>query len=393
MNGYRIIIFAILLLIVIPARSQTLDELKGRKEKTRQEIDYTNRLLNETGRDSRASLNKLSLINQKIVLRNNLITDYNTQLNILQNSINDHQFIVTILTEDIERIRYEYAQMIRQAYRNRGNHHLFLFLLSSKNFDQAYKRILHIRQMARYRKKQSEQIDAIRMVLQQKISDLNQRKMEQQEILSQQMEETSKLNLEKQKQTDYYNQLKKREKELKKHLQDQQKMEEKLEKEIQKIIEEEARKLQSQNRSEEDQILSENFEKNKGRFPWPVKSGIITDKFGEHAHPVMKTILIRNSGIDISTQSGEKARSIFNGSVSKVFAIPGGNIAVIVRHGEYITVYSNLKEVFVKEGDRVDTLQEIGTIFSDKHEDNKTILKFQLWKESQKLNPEEWIKK
>ncbi|MCF8357504.1 MAG: peptidoglycan DD-metalloendopeptidase family protein [Prolixibacteraceae bacterium] len=374
-------------------KAQTLNELKNRKEKTKKEIEYTNRLLNETGKDTRVSINKLSILNQKIKLRNELIADYNTQLNLLQKSIDDNQFIVDLLTNDLERIRHEYAQMIKQAYRNRGNYNLLIFLFSSKSFNQAYKRFLYLRQMARYRKKQSEQIEAIRTVLRLKIEDLNTRKQEQQEILTQQMAETSKLKQEKEKQNNYYSQLKKRERELKKHLEKQEQIEKKLEQEIQRIIEEEARKARQKALTAEELKLSEDFGKNKGRFPWPVKSGIITDKFGEHSHPVMKNIIIRNNGIDITTNEGENALAIFNGKVSRVFAIPGGNMAVILRHGEYISVYSNLNSVFVKQGDEIKTLQQIGSIFTDKHEGNKTVLKFQIWKENLKLNPEEWILK
>ena len=203
--------------------------------------------------------------------------------------------------------------------------------------------------------------------------------------------QSSKLNVEKKKQSSYYQELKKKEKDLKKHLEYQQRIDDKLTKEIERIIEEEARKSKTKAPTPEEKTFSDNFEKNKGNFPWPVATGVITDRFGEHSHAVMKNIIVNNNGIDITTDPGEKARSIFNGTVSRVFAIPGGNMAVIIRHGEYISVYSNLKEVYVKQGDKVETKQNIGLIYSDPSEDNKTILKFQIRKESLKLNPEEWI--
>jgi murein hydrolase activator len=139
--------------------------------------------------------------------------------------------------------------------------------------------------------------------------------------------------------------------------------------------------------------LSGDFSNNKGRFPWPVEHGVITDRFGEHPHPVLKKIMIQNSGIDITTQANENARAIFKGEVSKVVVISGGDMAVIVRHGNYLTVYSNLSEVYVKAGQKVDIRQDIGKIFTDKDDDNKTVLKFQLWRESTKLDPEEWIQR
>ncbi|HPR60871.1 MAG TPA: peptidoglycan DD-metalloendopeptidase family protein, partial [Prolixibacteraceae bacterium] len=257
----------------------------------------------------------------------------------------------------------------------------------------AYKRLLYMRQMAEYRQKQAEQIEAIKQVLELKTIDLKTARQEKQQVLNQQMKEVSVLNNEKQKQSQYVAQLQKRQRELKDHLRYQQRIEDRLQKEIERLIEEEARKAREVARTPEFKVLSDDFEKNKGRFPWPTQHGVITDKFGEHAHPVMKNIIIKNNGIDITTKPGENARAIFKGTVSRVFAIPGGNMAVIVRHGEYITVYSNLKEVFVKQGDQLETNQNIGLIFSDKDDDNKTVLKFQIWKESLKLNPEQWIAK
>jgi murein hydrolase activator len=143
----------------------------------------------------------------------------------------------------------------------------------------------------------------------------------------------------------------------------------------------------------DEKVLSGDFSNNRGKFPWPVVRGLITDHFGEHPHAVLKYVVVRNAGIDITTQANAKARSIFKGEVTKIVAIPGGNIAVIIRHGNYLTVYSNLSEVFVKAGEQVESKEEIGTVFTDKGDDNKTVLKFQLWRENTKLDPEEWIKR
>jgi len=385
-----LLILALLQGLLCPA--QSLETLKARKEKTKKEIEYTTFLLNKTGENTKASLSKLSLLTEQIELRNNLITDCNSQLNLLQKSISDNEFMIMQLSEDLTNIKANYANMIKQAYRNRGDYNQLYFLLSSENFNQAYKRLFYIRQMARYRKKQSEEIEAIRSVLQTKTVELNSKVAERQETLNQQMAETSKLNIEKQKQAKYYNELKIKEKDLKKHLAQQQKIEDNLQREIERIIAEEARKARKTPKTKEEKVVAaKTIEKSKGRFPWPTSTGIITDRFGEHPHPVMKNIIIKNNGIDITTDPGEKARSIASGVVSRIFAIPGGNIAVIIRHGELISVYSNLSEVFVKQGDNVEAKQNVGLIYSDPTDDNRTVLKFQLWNESVKLNPEEWI--
>ncbi|MDA3929621.1 MAG: peptidoglycan DD-metalloendopeptidase family protein [Prolixibacteraceae bacterium] len=367
--------------------------MKEKKEKTRKEIEYTNWLLNKTGQNSTASLNKLSLINEQISLRKNLISDYNSQLILLEQSIAQNELVVEMLSEDLIEIKEEYAKLIQQAFRKRGDYNQLFFLLSSDSFNQAYKRLLYTKQMTRYRQKQSDQIEAIRTVMISKTDELTRQMKEKEAVLRQQMQESSQLGVEKEKQSNYYSQLQRKQRELKKHLRYQQRIEDKLQKEIQRTIEEEAKKAKLKEKTPVELKLSSDFQKNKGNFPWPTKQGIITDKFGEHAHPVMKNIIIKNNGVNITTSKGEKARSIFDGVVSKVFAIPGGNTAVIIRHGAYISVYSNLKEVYVSQGDQIKTKQDIGLIYSDKADDEKTVLKFQIWKESVKLNPEYWIKK
>jgi murein hydrolase activator len=383
----------LLLIYILPNHSsaQTINELQEKKDKARKEIEYTNNLLSKTGENTKATLNKLSLINEQISLRSGLISDFNTELALLQRSINETEQVVAMLTDDLEKVRADYARLIQQSYRKRGDYNQIIFVISSQSFNQAYKRLLYTKQLASHRQKQSEQIEAIKTVLELKASDLKRARNEKQQVLSRQMREVSVLSNEKQQQSGYVAQLEKRQRELRDHLRNQQRIEDRLQKEIERLIEEEARKSREIARTPEFKLLSDDFEKNKGRFPWPTQHGIITDKFGEHAHPVMKNIIIRNNGIDITTKPGEKARTIFKGAVSRVFAIPGGNMAVIVRHGEYITVYSNLKEVYVKQGSEVATNQDLGLIYTDADDDNKTTLKFQIWKENVKLNPEHWI--
>lgn len=381
------------LFVVISLNGQTLNELREKKDKTQKEIEYTNRLLEKTGKTSKATINRLALINEQIKLQEELIRDYNTQINLLQSSIDENRSVIQMMNSDLEKIRRDYARMIQQAYRKRGDYNRLVFLLSSETFNQAYKRLLYIRQMTQHRQKQLEQIEALQLVLQQKNMELNEQREEKQEVLVQQMQEISLLKNSKKEQNATYSQLQKRQRELKEHLQYQQTIAQRLDKEIQRIIEEEARKSREMTKTPEYQLTSDNFAKNKGRFPWPTENGIITDRFGEHAHPVLKNIIVNNNGVDITTRPGEKARSIFKGTVSRVFAVPGGNTAVIIRHGEYISVYSNLSEVYVKQGEELDVKQDIGLIFVDKDDDDKTILKFQVWRENVKLNPEDWIAK
>jgi septal ring factor EnvC (AmiA/AmiB activator) len=375
----------------IYVHAQTIDELKQKKEKTRKEIEYTNWLLNKTGQSSKASLRQLNLLNEQISLRNKLISEHNQQLSILQQSINDNEQVIKMLSADLNEIRHEYARLVQQANRQRGDYNQLIFILSSQSFNQAYKRLLYVRQMARHRQKQLEQIEAIRAIIQNKVDELTSRQKEKEQVIEQQMQEFSNLQNEKNNQSATYNKLQKKQRDLKQHLRLQQRIEKRLEAEIERIIAEEARKAREIARTPEFNELSDNFSKNKGKLPWPTRYGVITDKFGEHAHPAMRNIIINNNGIDITTRPGEKARAIFTGIVSRIFAIPGGNTAVIIRHGEFISVYSNLNEIYVSQGQTVNRGDNIGAIYVDKSDDDNTILKFQIWKENVKLNPEEWI--
>ena len=391
MNYSRYIALLICLLAGLASQAQSIEALKAQKEKTAKEISYTNKLLNETGKSTQASLNKLSLIGQQIELRHKMIDSYNSELSILEQSILDNIEIIQILEADLEKIKQDYAALLQQTYRNMGSVNQLLFVLSSESFNHAYKRLLYTRQLAQFRQQQAKLIQEIQAIMIKKVEDLSTRKTHQSRVLNQKMSEFTRLNQEKDEQSKYYSQLKNKERELRALLDQQRAIEQNLQNEIEKMIAEEARKNKSTPITTEDRALSDNFEKNKGRFPWPTQQGVITDRFGEHAHPVMKNLIIKNNGVDITTNPGEKARSIFNGTVSKVFLVPGSNSAVIIRHGQYISVYANLREVYVKQGDAVKTKQEIGLIYSDTEENNKTVLKFQIWRGNVKLNPEDWI--
>lgn len=391
MNYSRYIAFLICLLAGLASQAQSIEALKAQKEKTAKEISYTNKLLNETGKSTQASLNKLSLIGQQIELRHKMIDSYNSELSILEQSILDNIEVIQILEADLEKIKQDYAALLQQTYRNMGSVNQLLFVLSSESFNQAYKRLLYTRQLAQFRQQQAKLIQEIQAIMIKKVEDLSTRKTQQSRVLNQKMSEFTRLNQEKDEQSKYYSQLKNKERELRTLLDKQRSIEQNLQNEIEKLIAEEARKNKSTPRTTEDRTLSDNFEKNKGRFPWPTQHGIVTDRFGEHSHPVMKNLIIKNNGVDITTNPGDKARSIFNGTVSKIFLVPGSNSAVIIRHGQYISVYANLKEVYVKQGDAVKTKQDIGLIYSDTEENNKTVLKFQIWRDNVKLNPEDWI--
>lgn len=376
--------------------SQSISELQKQKEDAAREIEFTTRLLTEAQKNEKASLTKLNLLNSKIRQRNNLIAAINSEIGLYDEFISNNNLAVDMLEGDLKKLKDEYAEMIRLAYKNRQSGDVLLFMLSADNFNQAYRRLLYTRRYSDYRKNQVEMIGSVQDVLNGSIKKLEKQKAVKQQLVSETQQERQQLSKEQSQQNQELQKLKDQKRNLEKRLREQRKIEEQLEREIQRIIEEEARKSREAGGSgfaltPEQKLIGDNFEQNKLRLPWPVERGIIVERFGIHQHPVLTNVQVRNNGVNIATETGAKVRAIFNGEVTRVFGISGGNTAVIIRHGSYLSVYSNLREVVVKKGDKVSTKQEIGTVFTDFDDDNKTILKFQIWHESQKMNPEDWI--
>ncbi|MGQ7870231.1 murein hydrolase activator EnvC family protein [Sunxiuqinia sp. sy24] len=381
-------------LAMLSLTGQSLTDLRAKKINTSQVIKYTSSLLQKAQQSEKASLGKLQLINSQIQNRNRLIENINDEIVILDGYIGENTAVSSMLNSDLDQLKEEYAAMIRFARKNKNSYDMLIFLLSSENLNQAYKRMLYLRRYAQYRKSQAEVIQAISGLVELKVLELQEQKQQKAQLLTSKNEETQQLLSEKKQQKQQVQSLQQQQRTLRKKLREQQKEQEELNQEIERLLAEEARKAREKGSFEmtpEQKLLAANFEENKGRMPWPVERGVITERFGVHAHAVLKNIKVKSNGIDISTDNGTQARAVFNGEVSRVFAISGGNMAVIIRHGSFLSVYSNLKEVFVTAGQQVKTKQAIGAIFSDSSDGNKTVLKFQVWRENQKMNPEDWI--
>ena len=394
------IFFATVIILLFHAvcSAQSVSELQKKKQDAEKEIEYTTRLLNETQKSENYSLGQLRLLNSKIRRRNTIISTISDEMKIYDECIANNELAIEMLQEDLTELKEEYAEMIRLAYKNIHSSDILLFMLSAKSFNQAYRRLLYFRRYTEYRENQAKTIQTLQLVLDESKQRLEQQKLTKQQLMGETQKEKQILAKEHGQQNSEFQKLKKQKRQLQQKLKTQQKIEQQLEREIQRIIEEEARKNRAAGEpgyalTPEQKLLGNNFEQNKTRLPWPVERGIIVEHFGVHQHPVLTNVKVQNNGINIATEIGSKVRAIFNGEVSRVFGISGGNTAVIIRHGAYLTVYSNLREVVVKKGDKVTTKQNIGTVYSDSNENDKSILKFQIWKESTKLNPEDWIGK
>ena len=393
-----LLFFSFFMLLTAWVNGQSLDELRKKKQKTNEQINYTTKLLDEAKKDEKNTLNKYNILNKQIQLRASLISGINSEVGVLADFIDQNAWLVSSLNSDLDELKKEYANMVVFAQKNQTNYSKLLFVLSSNSFNQAYKRMMYLRQYTEYRKRQAELIQWIRDLIQVKVKNLEKQRSAKENLLESKKLEAERLDKEKKQQGVYLTTLQKKQKEIEKKLREQQRIDSQLTREIQQIIDEEVKKARQSGKTSfemtpEQKLVSGQFEQNKKRIPWPVERGVITDHFGVHEHPVLKNIQVKNNGIDISTDQGSKARSVFSGEVSRVFVVSGGNKAVIIRHGKYLTVYSNLVNVLVNAGDKVSVKQTIGTIGTDSDDQSKTVLKFQIWRESEKLNPEDWIAK
>src|SRR5690554_5468226 len=370
----------LLLLLQFSALGQSLSDLQQKKENAAKEIELTARLLTQVQQKEKVSLNSLQLLNNNIQQRNTIISNLNTEIRLYQDFIQNNELAVNLLSSDLDKMKEEYAQLIRLAYLHRSSGNQLLFLLSAENVNQAYRRLLYMRRYTQFRNDQAVTMKTLQQLLNEKAKNLEELKATRQELLAETRNETQKLAQEKNRQNQEIQELKKQQRDLRQKLDQQRRIERQLEREIQRIIEEEARKNREAGEpaytlTPEQKLVGESFEQNKLRLPWPVERGIITERFGIHRHPVLENVQVRNNGINIATEPGSKVRAVFNGEVSRVFGISGGNSAVIIRHGNFLTVYSNLFEVTVKKGDKVSVRQNIGTVFTDADDGNKSILK------------------
>jgi septal ring factor EnvC (AmiA/AmiB activator) len=387
---YLLILF--ICLAIYKVKGQNKEKLKELQSRAKQEIEYASKILEETKEKKKYSLNELKILEYRIDARNKYIRELTAGIEDLDLKISDNRKLITSLESDLKAIKSEYARVIVNAYKKREEDVLLMYILASESFNQAYKRVRYIQQYTQYRQKQAKLIAAFKNIIEKKLIELNRDRDAKGRLIKEKEKENINIIREKANKETLVRELTKRENELIMELEEKRKLADKIKKELEKLIEEERSKQKGvySMLTPEERLISDNFEKNIGKLPWPTKYGIITGKYGEQPHPILKNIKIRNDGIDISTVRDAEVRAIFNGKVSKIFSIPGENYTLIIRHGNYYTLYHNLKNINVSPGQTVYTKQKIGSVFTDE-KTNQTILHFQIWKESQNINPELWL--
>lgn len=376
--------------------SQSSDELKQKQQKLRQDIAYKEKLLQQIKQDSKSSSTKIVLINKKISQREALIQSIRDEIELIERKIELNEELILALEDDISRLKEEYAKMVVQAYKTRNTADKVMYIFASEDFQQAYRRMKYLQQLSDYRQKQAEAILQAQKSLEAKRVHLEAQREEKNLVLNTQNQEKLTLNRERQEKEQELLKLGSKEAQYKKELQDAERAASELKDLIKKAIE---REIAARNKetgttgsayqlTPEARELGNNFVANKGKLPWPIDKGEITAYFGEQPHPFLNGIKVKNNGIKISTTEGGRARAVFDGEVTKILIIQGAGKAVMVRHGEFITVYTNLKETFVNTGDKVKTKEEIGIVLTDR---GKTEFEFQLWQGMELLNPSYWI--
>ena len=387
------LLFFLIIFTFLAGFSQTKKKISSQIQLLEKEINYTNELLKETQKSKSVSLVQIKLLDQQIKKQEHLLKKLRQEVQLVDQQIADKQLLVSQKEKELNSLKDEYALMIMYSQKNLNQYDRMMFVFASKDFNQAFKRLKYFEQYSSYRKKQVQIIEQKQDSLHSSITKLSSLKKEKESLRKKEENEISQINKKKIKQERGLKNLRGQEKKLKKDLKKKNSQKNKLKKEIEKVLAAEAKKAKEFNLTPDQIQLSKNFDGNKGKLPWPVAKGVVYSSFGEHAHPVLKGIKIRNDGIDIVTNENSNARSVFDGEVRSIISVPGSaNFAVLVKHGQFFSLYSNLEEVFVKPGDQIKVKENIGKIAKDP-EDKTTKLQFQIWRSTSKLNPVHWLAK
>ncbi len=397
-----------LLLLAGNSFAQSREQLEKQRKQKEQEIKLTRKLLAETKEKKKETLAYLQLLNKQIENRQSLINTQQKEITVISESIAQGNDVVLALENDLVSLRKEYGKLIYFMYKNRSTYSMLMFVFSSNSFNEAFKRIRFMQFYSQYRKKQVDLIVKTEASLTAKVTDLKQKQAQKQELLQSLGIQKQSLETDKSEKDKLAQKLKGEEQNLRKQLKEKQRTADKLDRAIREII---AREIASNNKKNAGKTndkgtnpakkyeieltpealkLSNQFAGNRAQLPWPVERGFITERFGQHRHPTIPDVTVNNSGIKIRTEKGATARSVFAGEVTNVIRIPGANKAVIVKHGDYFTVYSNLAEVYVHAGDKISVKQKIGSI-AENIMNGETEMELQIWKNEEKLNPESWI--
>ncbi|HLV63142.1 murein hydrolase activator EnvC family protein [Galbibacter sp.] len=383
-------------------------ELEARKERLQDEISRFNRLLSQKKKEKTTVLEDVEDLDRKIRMRKELIKVTNDQTNLLNRQINNNINKISKLRDDLKELKEDYAEMIKKSFRSKSQQSRIMFLLSSEDFLQAYKRIQYMKQYTNFRKDQADQIQSKTTELQQLNQGLVVQREEKESLIVENRKEQEALQRELNTQRGLISSIKAKENEYARQIRERQKESDAIDRQIDRMIREAIAKANANNKEKpaerreapskssnfaltaEAKLIDADFKSNKGKLPWPVEKGIVKMRYGKQPHPIVKSVTVQSNGVRIATEAHSKARAIYRGKVIAVQAIKGGNKAVLIQHGNYISVYNNLSRVYVSEGEKVSTKQDLGEVFTSPST-NETILKFMIYNNTKTDNPANWI--
>ena len=407
-------VFILFIFLSLVLKGQTKDELKKQKLEIENEIKYTSELLNKNNANKTQSLNYLKVLKQKIKSHERLLITLNIEINLLDKSVKRTELAIYQATraialeeQNLKRLKDEYAKMIYAANKKKDSRNNIMFIISADDFNQAYKRILYLKQYSEFRKTQAIKIRRTQDDLIQKKENLSKQKAnlikesaEKNRLVSVKKDELERVNIIKSEEQGLLKKVRKREIKFKNQLVAQKRKAEELDKKIRKIIEEEIRTArEAAKRNKEDNkygltpealALSSEFAKNQGKLPWPLEKGVVISTYGKQKHVVFSGVETFNNGIDIATERNTIVRAVFDGTISRIFFIKGQGKAILINHGEYFSVYSGLKEVQVKAGEKILAKEKIAVVITNE-EENKTQLHFEIWRGYNKEDPSKWL--
>ena len=405
------LLLALLCVVGGSAQQRNKESLQKQINALQKEIETANKLLKETKKSKEVTLNQVTLLDKKIQSRQELINAYNEQIKILDKSIKQGESNINRLNGELKKLRGEYAKMIQFAYRNRSHYDRLEFFFASEDFNQATRRMRYIQQFTDARKTKMDQIALTCKKVSAEVEANKKAREEQAALLAEEKAQQEALQQEKKELNEQVAQLKRKEGSIQQSIKDKQAQAKKFQKQIDDIIAEEIRLANERAAAEAkknkksgtvktdkmaltpaEKVLSTTFSANKGKLPWPVERGMISSSYGKHASAVSDKVTVTNNGVDIATTENAKARCVFEGVVVSVVKPSASNIGVIIRHGDYFTVYSQLDEVYVNRGDKVTTKQNIGKVHTDRSEGN-TEIHFELRHGTETLNPSLWLAK
>jgi len=375
--------------------AQTRENLEEQRRQALSEIANINRLLEQNAQSQRVSVESLNLLNAQIRQFNRLIGNLNAEIAYVDRQISLTSSNIGRMTNEIERLKEEYAKLIFQTYKNRGKFNVIIYVLAAKDFNEAYRRFKYFQQYSDFRKKQVAEIQEKQEELGIVIASLATQRVEKEQLLAEQRQESRKLDGVRAELDRETARLRTQEQRFRTDLARQQQNERQLSSSIRRIIEEEARRLNAtpsnvfERLTPEDRLISNNFRENRGRMPWPVETGSVSATFGESRHPLFRNVTTNNPGINITTTVGSDVRAVFEGEVQSIGMIPGEGLFVMLKHGNFYSIYYPLTDIRVNTGSKVQHREVLGKITSDAGA-RTAVLNFQIW-DDKPLNPEQWL--